>query len=204
MTWTGLTLFAVTYGLAVATPGPGVTSLVARVLARGHRGVWAYIAGMALGDLLWLTIAATGLAVAAQHFAPALTAVRLAGAAYLLFIAWKLWSAPPPAADAGGTADEPPLRLFLSALSLTLGNPKVIVFFVALLPALVDLEHLTLGEFLTVASLCAALLSIVTGGYALAAHGARRLFTTPKAARRLNRATGLAMAGAALVVAARP
>ena len=172
MTATGFLLFAATYVLAVATPGPGIAALVARVLARGTSGIWAAIAGMVAGDLVWLTFAATGLAVIAQTYAPLLVAIRIAGALYLLFIAWKLWTAPLAVAFGGGAGKpETPWRMFLSSASLTLGNPKVIVFFVALLPALVDLEHLTLADYLRVAGLSAVLLTCVTGSYALAASG---------------------------------
>ena len=204
MTIAGFLLFAGSYALAVAMPGLGIAALVARVLARGSGGIWAFIAGMATGDLLWLGVAAAGLSVIAQAWAPLLAAIRLAGAAYLLFIAWKLCTAPvdgrPPA---GRALPEAPLRLFFSALSLTLGNPKVILFFVALLPALVDLDHLVLGDFIIVAVLCAVLLSCVAGAYAFAADRARSLFASPPAMRRLNRATGAVMAGAAAMIAAR-
>lgn len=52
MTMTGLILFATVYALAVASLGPGVMAIVARVLARGRAGVWAFIAGFVLGDLV--------------------------------------------------------------------------------------------------------------------------------------------------------
>ena len=54
MTFPGFLLFAATYTLAVASPGPGIAALVAQVLARGVAGIWAFIAGMVLGDLIWL------------------------------------------------------------------------------------------------------------------------------------------------------
>lgn len=204
MTWAGFAIFSAAYCLAVASPGPGIAALVARVLARGSGGIWAFVAGMAAGDVIWLSVAAGGLAFIAQSYAPFLTAIRVAGAAYLLFIAWKMWRTA-PAGGVGGDkgAAEPPLRLFLSALSLTLGNPKVIVFFVALLPALVDLERLTPADFFSVAALSALLLSSVCAVYVLAAHGARQLFSSPRALRRLNRATGAVMAGAAVAILAR-
>ena len=203
MTFAGFLVFSATYLLAVATPGPGIAALVARVLTRGTSGIWAFIAGMALGDVIWLAIAATGLAAIAHTWAPLLVAIRLAGAAYLLFVAFKLWTAPPGAVAASDAPAEPPLRQFASALSLTLGNPKVIGFFVALLPALIDLDHLTLRDFALVAALCAVLLAAVAASYALAAHRARRFFASPRAMQRLNRSAGAVMAGAAAMIAAR-
>ena len=68
MSLTGLLLFATVYTLAVATPGPGIMALVARVLAHGRAGIWGFIGGYILGDLVWFTFSATGLAVIAPNF----------------------------------------------------------------------------------------------------------------------------------------
>ncbi len=202
MTLAGLLLFAGGYLAAVASPGPGTVSVVARVLAQGTGGLAAYIAGFVLGDLIWFTVAATGLAVVAQAFAGVIIALRLAGAAYLLWVATQLWNAP----VTGGSATAPRgggLPATLAGLSLTLGNPKVIVFFLALLPSVVDLSALTFAGAAELAALIAVILSCVLAGYGAAAARARQLFTTPRAMRRLNRGSSLVMAGAAVAVATR-
>ncbi|MBV8306165.1 MAG: LysE family transporter, partial [Gammaproteobacteria bacterium] len=63
----GLAVFSLVYALAVASPGPGVASVVARALGRGLAGAPAYIAGFVVGDLLWFTLAAAGLAMLAER-----------------------------------------------------------------------------------------------------------------------------------------
>jgi threonine/homoserine/homoserine lactone efflux protein len=200
----GLLVFALAYVMATASPGPGVAAVVARTLARGTGGSAGFIAGFVLGDLIWFAVAASGLALLAEAFAALFTAVRYAGAAYLLFLAWKLWTAP---AVVPGTATPAPLekggRLFLAGLAITLGNPKVIVFFLALLPTVVDLPSLTLWGFVEIALLSVAILTSVLVAYTLAAARARRLLTTPRAVRAVNRGSGAAMAGAAVAVASR-
>ena len=204
MTFSGLLLFAAAYLTAVASPGPGVAAVVARVLAKGTQGMPGFIAGFVIGDLAWFTVAATGLAVLAQAFAALFLAIKYAGAAYLLFLAWRLWTAPAAALQVRGEGPaEGGFRLFAAGLSLTLGNPKVIVFFLALLPTVVHLDTLSLAGFAEVAALIVVILSAVLGSYAVAAVRARRLFTSPLAVQRLNRGTGAVMAGAALTVAAR-
>jgi threonine/homoserine/homoserine lactone efflux protein len=62
----GLWIFAAIYFLAVALPGPGIAAVVARALARGTQGAPAFIAGFLVGDLIWFTFAATGLAALAR------------------------------------------------------------------------------------------------------------------------------------------
>lgn len=156
MNLAGLPVFALAYLMATALPGPGVAAVVARTLARGPDGSAGFIAGFVLGDLIWFAVAASGLALLAETFAALFTAMRYAGAAYLLFLAWKLWTAPAvvPAAGAPPTPEKG-AKLFLAGLAITLGSPKVIVFFLALLPTVVDLPSLTFWGFTEVALLSA-------------------------------------------------
>jgi threonine/homoserine/homoserine lactone efflux protein len=205
MTVTGLLAFGAAYGAAVASPGPGVAAVFARLLSRGLRGAPAFIGGFLVGDLVWFALAATTLHALAQAFAFVFVIIRYAGAAYLLYLAWKLWTAPAASPDAAPAAARPehPLRLFFGALSLTLGNPKVIFFFLALLPMVVDLESLSVAAALEIAVLIAVILSAVLGGYALLAAFGRRFITSPRAVRIVNRSSGTMMAGAAVAIAAR-
>ena len=204
MSIAGLLLFCAAYAVATASPGPGIAAVLARVLGRGLRGVPAFIAGFVVGDLVWFTVAATGLAVLAQTFAALFMAIKYAGAAYLLYLAWKLWTAPAQQTEvAADRRTDSSWRLFLGGLSVTLGNPKVIVFFLALLPTVIDLANLSVTGFVEIALLMVVILSSVLAVYALAAAGARRLFTSPRSIRVINRGTGTVMAGAAVAIAAR-
>lgn len=204
MDWAGILVFSAAYLMATASPGPGTAALVARVLARGTRGTPAFIAGFILGDLVWFAIAATGLAVLAQQLAWLFVALKYAGAAYLLWLSWKFWTAPAtPVSAQAATPGDAPARLFLAGLLITLGNPKVILFFVALLPAVIDMTRLTPLAYLELTLLIALILGCVLTAYTLAAAQARRAFTSPRAVRVMNRGAGVAMAGAAAAIASR-
>lgn len=203
MSLASLLVFAAAYLAVVVLPGPGVTALVARVLARGTRGAPAYIAGFVAGALVWFTVAATGLAALAATFATAFAVVRYAGAAYLLYLAWKIWHAPARAGDAVDISPEGAGRLFLAGLAINLGNPKAIAFFLALLPTVVDLDRLTAAGFAELAVLVAVIVAAVQAGYAAAAGRARRLFTAPRAVRLVNRGSAAVLAGSAVAVATR-
>ena len=198
-----LLVFAVAYFAALVLPGPGVTALIARVLARGMHGAPAFIGGFVVGSLVWFGIAATGLAVLAATFASVFVAIRYAGAAYLLYLAWKLWTAPPRPLDAGQASPEGRWRLFLTGVAINLGNPKVIVFFLALLPTVVDLGALTPLGFAELALIVTTIASSVLAAYALAAARARRVLTSPRAVRLANRGSSAIMAGAAVTIAIR-
>jgi len=205
MSLSGLLIFAAVYALAVASPGPGVAAIVARSLSRGLKGAPAFIAGFLIGDLIWFAFAATGLAALAQTAYGVFVAIKYAGAAYLLYLAYRLWtSATKPALESGETdQDGRSGQLFLGSLALTLANPKTMIFFLALLPTVVKLETLSIAGFVEIALVISVVLPLVLGAYAVAAARARRFFRSQRAVRNLNRSSSLAMAGAAVAVATR-
>ena len=197
----GLLIFALIYALAVATPGPGVAAIIARALGRGLAGAPAFIAGFVAGDLIWLTLAVLGLAVLAHQAQTLFLAVRFAGAAYLLYLAWRLWRAPASFTAATSARRESGLQLFLGSLALTLGNPKTMVFFLAVLPTVVDLGHLRVGGYLQIVAVILVVLPAVLGTYTVFAARARARLSHPRTVRWLQRGTGAVLAGAALAVA---
>jgi threonine/homoserine/homoserine lactone efflux protein len=200
----GLLTFCAVYVLAVASPGPGVAAVVARSLSRGMHGAPAFIAGFLVGDLIWFTAAATGLAALAQTAYTVFLVVKYAGVAYLLYLAYKMWTSPARSVDEAAVETlQTPLKSFLGSLSLTLGNPKTMVFFLALLPTVVKLETLTVPAFLEIAGSIVLLLPAILSGYALLASRARRFFRNPRAVKIMNRSTGAVMATAAVAVATR-
>jgi threonine/homoserine/homoserine lactone efflux protein len=202
MSFYGFAAFCAVYLLAVATPGPGVAALLTRSLTHGVRGAPSFIAGFLIGDLIWFAGASAGLAALAQSAQTVFLVVRYAGAVYLLYLAYRLWTAPARPLDVGDVhPSQKPLRLFLGSLSLTLGNPKPMIFFVALLPTVVHLRSLRVADYFLIAAAITFILPLVLGGYALAASRARRFFRKPSSIRWLNRGAGSAMAGAAVVVA---
>lgn len=199
-----LLAFSLAAALSMATPGPTITTLIARVIARGPAGILPFCAGLVVGDVIWLGAAVFGLSLLAQAAQPAFAVLKSAGVGYLLFLAWRLWTAPcvPPDAHAK-LPDGAGWRAFAGAVLLNLGNPKVMVFYTALAPAVIDLKHVTAGGFAALAGVLVAVFSGVLAGYVVLAARARRLVRDARAVRRVHRASGVAMAGAAVAVATR-
>lgn len=199
-----LLLFAGVYFAAVASPGPGLAAVVARGLGQGLVAGPAFVAGFVVGDLIWFTIAATGLGVLARSFEMLFLAIKYAGCAYLLYMAWKIWTAPVKAAEIkAATTKVRAWPSFLGALSLTLGNPKVIVFFLSIMPLVIDPKAITPLVFVEMAAVIVLVITPVMAGALVLADRARRVFTSETALRRINRATAGVMAGAAALIAAR-
>jgi threonine/homoserine/homoserine lactone efflux protein len=121
MTLSGLLVFAPALSIAAGSPGPGLAALVARVLTNGLRDVLPFLVAMWLGEALWLTFAVAGLAVIAKMFGALFIALKFAGAAYLLFLAWKMWCEPTDLSRNELATGRRPLRMFAAGLVVTLG-----------------------------------------------------------------------------------
>ncbi|MGB5801613.1 MAG: LysE family translocator, partial [Mesorhizobium sp.] len=118
-----LLIFAAALFVAAGSPGPSVAALVARVISKGFRDVFPFLAAMWIGEGIWLSFAVFGLAVVAQTFHLAFVAVKWAGVAYLAYLAWKMWTAPVEAREDELPREDSAVKLFLTGMAVTLGNP---------------------------------------------------------------------------------
>ena len=186
------------YAIAIAVPGPGIVAIVARALGQGFRATVPAAFGCALGDLTLMTLSAFGLALVAQALGGLFLAVKLAGAAYLLYLGYRYWTAPVAAVD---VVPADAKRGFVAQYALTLGNPKAIAFFVALLPTVVNLKTLNAAGYLELCAASLILIPAITLAYAAFAARARALISSERARRRLNRGAALIITGAGIGVA---
>ena len=180
------------------TPGPGVFALLARSLASGARPSVSLALGMAVSDVIYLILACFGLAVIAEQWAGLFMVVRFVGAFYLLYLGWKMWSASTEASLQNGVdgVSFTATRGLLQGFLISASNPKVIFFYIAFLPTILDLNGLTPSDIALASSL--TLLGIMFGLMLIAvcASSARRFFTSRKAVKSLNRTSGGIMIGA--------
>ncbi len=168
----------------VLTPGPNMIYLVSRSIMQGRRAGLVSLLGVAAGFLVYLAAAVAGLATIFVAVPTAYTVLKLAGAGYLLYLAWQ-------AIRPGGTAvfapKELPLdssrRLFTMGLVTNLLNPKIAVLYVSLLPQFIDphrgsvaLQSLTLGSVQIGVALTVNALIVVFAGSLAGFLGARPLW----------------------------
>ena len=202
MSHSGLAFFALVYFVFVITPGPGVAAMIARGLATGLRGALPYSLGFMLGDMVWFTVAATGLAALATQFAVAFTVVKFTGCAYLIYLAWKIWHAPVHTTDITKVnVATDPWPSFIGALTLCLGNPKVIVFFISIMPLVIDVKQVTLTSYFAMLLVMVPFAPLLTFTLLYLAKRARLVFQSSAALRRINRGSAGLMAGAAVAIA---
>lgn len=200
---TSLLIFAGALLVAAGSPGPSIAALVARVISRGFRDVFPFLAAMWIGEAIWLSMAVFGLAFVAQTFHFAFVVVKWLGVAYLAFLAWKMWTAPVAVRDGELPRDDSPARLFLAGMAVTLGNPKIMMFYLALLPTIIDLGAVTLLGWAELTLTMALVLIAIDLAWVFAAAQARRLLKSQRAMRIANRVSATTMAGAAAAIAAR-
>jgi threonine/homoserine/homoserine lactone efflux protein len=198
-----LLVFAGALLVAAGSPGPSIAALVSRVLTRGFRDVLPFLAAMWLGEVLWLTLAVAGLAAIAETFHMLFVGIKWAGIAYLLYLAWKMWTAPDTVDSATLATDRSPIRMFFAGLAVTLGNPKIMVFYLALLPSIIDLGTITLLGWTELALTLLVVLIAIDLSWSLLAVKARTFLRTPRAVRVTNRASATLMTGAAVAIATR-
>lgn len=203
MSFSSLLVFAFALVVVAGSPGPSVAALVARVLTNGFREIFPFLAAMWLGEALWLTCAVAGLTVLAHAFAWAFLALKLVGVAYLLFLAWKMWFAPASLPDGLLPSGQSPFRMFIAGLIVTLGNPKIMVFYLALLPTIIDLSSVGAVAWFELTLTMFAVLIAVDFGWALLAVRARKLLKSRRAVKIANRTSATVMAGAAVAIAVR-
>ncbi|WP_114858347.1 LysE family translocator [Azospirillum brasilense] len=187
----------------MATPGPGIFAVVARSLAVGWRRNLGFLAGIVVGDLVLLALALGGLAAVAHALEELFTLLRFVAAGYLVWLGIRTWRAPVTLGGDPPEAEGAQLRGFASGLALTLSNPKTILFYMAFLPAFVDLTRVSATDAVLMAGIVVSVLSAVLLTYALAASRARHLFRSERAMKRLNQGAGTLMIGAGVAVATR-
>jgi threonine/homoserine/homoserine lactone efflux protein len=154
-----------------AFPGPANLFSMATGIEHGRGAALAVVAGMNAATLIWYGAAALGLGALAAAFPLALTALKLGGAAYLLWLAWGAFRS----RDGGSlaSASARPGHAFRDGFAVQIANPKLILFFTAVLPPFLDLSRplipqLTLFAIATLAMDVAAMSAFGLFGAVLA------------------------------------
>lgn len=158
---------------------------------------------MWIGEVLWLTISMAGLTTLAETFHLGFVILKWAGVGYLAYLAIRMWRAPVDVREDSLPARQGPVSMFAAGMALTIGNPKIMVFYLAVLPSLIDLGSFSIGAWLPFATTTLLVLMLIDISWIVFASYARRLLRTPRAMGIANRIGAAAMGGAAVVIATR-
>ncbi|PNK60287.1 LysE family translocator [Psychrobacter sp. FDAARGOS_221] len=206
MTITSLQLltFIIAVFVFIMTPGPGVFATIAKAMTQGAWSALPLAIGLAAGDTIYMVFSAYGLSALATNFNTAFTVIKVVGAAYLFYLAYKMWTTVPPkinTADVLVKQKNQGAKSILSGFLISISNPKVILFYVSLLPSFFPITEL---NALDITALCAVIFIwaiICMMIYAFMASYAQKQLKSSTARQRFNRvgASFMGLAGAWLV-----
>ena len=181
-------------------PGPNVTLVIANGLRYGTRSALINILGAQVGLAIVIGVVGVGLTSLVATMGYWFDWVRLAGAAYLIWIGINLvWR--PAAITTSDTPPAPPRGgFFLQGMLVLLSNPKALLFFGAFIPQFVDLKSNQLGQVAVLGFTFMVFASLTDAGYALLA-GRARAMLSEKRTRLLSRVSGGFMIGGGLWLA---
>lgn len=187
-----IVFIGVASALAVV-PGPDNIFVLTQSAVHGRSAGLIVTLGIALGLFVHTTAVALGVAVIFQTSQYAFTALKYAGAAYLLYLAWQAFTASKSKFEGDRSKSETASKQFLRGFTLCIANPKITIFFLAFLPQFVVPENgAIVAQFYQLGALMVCVTLVVFGAVVIAA-GSLGVWIkgSPKTRIWLNRISGL-------------
>lgn len=202
-----LLAFAAMSLLLILIPGPSVLFVIGRALSQGWRAALITVAGNTLGAYVLVVAVAFGVGSVVERSVLVFTALKLAGAAYLVYLGVKAFRqrhALRAEFGAGGAAEYGNWRSLWEGFAVGVANPKTIVFFAAVLPQFVDRDQGHVTAQMLLLGLVFNLIAVVCDStWGMVAATARSWFSrSPQRLSAVGGAGGLAMIGLGVTVAA--
>lgn len=185
--------------LIAIIPGPTVTVIVANSLTHGTRAGLLNVAGTQLGLALMMATLVVGLASVIAAMGWIFDWLRYAGAAYLVWLGWKLLRAPEAIAQAGA-ASSPKGGFFLQGFLVMMANPKALLFFGAFIPQFVDPRGNYVGQIVLLGLTAMAVALVSDGMYAVLTGRAGALLSKNRV-RLVSRLSGCCLIGGGIWLA---
>ncbi len=193
--------FALAFLVFAASPGPDNIAILSKTVNDGPAHGVAYGCGVVASIACFVVLAAFGLNALSGAIGGHLLLVRYLGAAYLVYTGVAMWRAPVAVAPRrlrGGLA-----RLFGLGFLLNVSNPKMPIFYLALLPGVLGTRQLTAADTLLLLAMIVLVEALVIGAHVALAMRAKATLARPRRLRALNRGAGALMVGAGVLVASR-
>lgn len=180
-------------GVAIATillPGPAVMLTLNNSIQRGVLKSFAGILGIALAILLVATISATSLGVVLASSAVAFTIIKVAGAAYLIYLGIKMLRSEMTNNIVIKGQEDSFLKCFMEGFLVSVSNPKAVIFFMSIFPQFIDLTQEYTPQFILLAATFAFLVMVIHTIYAVFASFAKSKFSSHRGSSILNKISG--------------
>jgi threonine/homoserine/homoserine lactone efflux protein len=188
-----LGLFLVSALALLGSPGPGIAALLVVGRAEGWHGGLRYYVGLQVGLALAAGVSAIGLLAVLEAFPSALRAMTVTATGYLVYLAWRIATAPTGAAGGGRRIASSPL----AGLLLGISNPKAYVAFASLLASQSIVQVGPVSDLLLKWTLCVAVILVVDLAWLLVGVALHEATLSPRTERALNLILGAMILGAA-------
>lgn len=187
----------------LAIPGPTVTIVVGYAISSGRSAVWATTSGVVAGDFTAMTASLLGAGAILAASATLFTALKFAGALYLIWLGIKLWQSKPQiVSDAKVGASQSKLSIFWNCYLVTALNPKDIMFFIAFVPQFIDVNKPVLAQLAILELTFLTMVAVNIAIWTLSVGHLRSSFASKRRMNLLNRVGGSCLIGAGLLTTA--
>lgn len=180
------------------TPGPAVMMVVSSSLRYGVKPAMLPALGISTANLVWISLAAGGAASLAAAFPTALLLLKIAGIAFILWLAFQLVRAGTRDLRGPDTLVPGKAKLFASGLGLQLANPNALVFFGLILPSYINPDQAVVPQALIIMATVTVTEMFGLTVYAVLADAMARRFTDPRFARNFNICAATLMVASAI------
>lgn len=195
--------FASAMTLLILSPGPGLAAFLSRSMISGAASGILVVLGMIIVDFLYLGLAIIGLSAIATYLGPLFQFVKYAAAIYLIWLGYQtIKSTRKPLPFQSGSKPSY-IKDIEIGMVVTLGNPKAILFYGALLPSFFQVSEIQMADFLIMCVTITVVTFLVYGTYTVLTGRIKRAFKSDKFQRRVNYSTGGIYMGSGIFVALR-
>jgi threonine/homoserine/homoserine lactone efflux protein len=174
------------------TPGPGTLALLSISTTRNFLSSITFSVGLIIGDLSYLSLVVFSIDILAEWIEPLIGIVRFFGAAYLMYLGYSQWtSGPIKLGDCKSNNSNK--KDFIAGFVISGTNPKVMIFYISVLPVLIDLTQVKLSYALQI--ILTVSLGLLTGLVVISLLGKqlKRIINSPNSAKLVNRISGTVM-----------
>ena len=196
-------LLAFTIGMLVlaASPGPGVVASISRAISHGFKSSLFVIAGLAIGDVIFLSLALLGMSTISKLMGDFFFLIKIAGGLYLIYLGIKsFFSAASELHTSGSSTGGDAYKTFLSGFLVTMGNPKPILFYASVVPTIINIKDVHITEALMMMAIIVAVSFLVLGTYCYLASLSGKLIGGKSAQKYFNYISGVLMAGVGVYI----
>ena len=176
----------------VITPGPGTLAVFATSMSQGFMPAFYLSLGMVLGDLMYLSVVLFSLDLFAEVITPLMDYVRILGGLYLVYLGYGAWNAHKVKLSSKAR-HKSNAKEFLTGLLISLTNPKVMIFYIAILPAFIDLSQVSLIYALEILATVGVGLIAGISAINITVGKIKKIFAKPDMDVRINKISGVIM-----------